>query len=126
MNLVYAVERLLDTGWCPGGYDLERLPDGRAYPSVIAIQRLFSDAGLELSIKHNLVFGCYRATWAPAGEVPSESTTDDQHGTVIGSCEREAAVYALAQLRDAQAAALRDAVVISSGSNRWATSANLV
>lgn len=123
MNLVYAVERLLDTGWCPTGNSLERLPDGRAYPSVLAIQRLFSDAGLELSIKHNLVFGCYRATWAPGGEVPSEDRTDDRHGTVVGSCDREAAVYALAQFRDAQAAALRDAEVISSSS--WVGSAHL-
>ena len=102
MNLVYAVERLLDTGWCPGGTELERLPDGRSYPSVLAVQRIFSAAGLELSIKHNLVFGCYRATWAPAGEELSEDTTDERHGTVIGTCEREAAVYALAQLRDAR------------------------
>ena len=27
---------------------------------------------------------------------------DDKHGTVVGSCEKEAAIYALAQLREAQ------------------------
>jgi len=102
MNLVYAVDRLLDTGWCPLDEDLERLPDGRAYPSVLAVQREFARAGLELSIKHNLVFGCYRAAWAPVGEVASDTRTDDRHGTVIGSCEREAAVYALSQLRESQ------------------------
>lgn len=102
MNLVYAVERLLETGWCPSGESLERLPDGRAYPPVLAVQREFTRAGLELSIKQNLVFGCCRATWAPAGETASEETTDARHGTVVGSCEREAAVYALAQLREAQ------------------------
>jgi hypothetical protein len=102
MNLVYAVERLLDTGWCPIDQDLERLPDGRHFPSVPAVQREFTRAGLSLSIKHNLVFGCYRATWAPDGEVASEERTDDRHGTVIGSCDREAAVYALAQLRESQ------------------------
>ena len=103
MNLVYAVDRLLDTGWIPTiEMDLERLPDGRSYPSVLAVQREFSKAGLELSIKHNLVFGCYRATWAPAGEASDESRNDERHGTVIGSCEREAAVYALSQLREAQ------------------------
>jgi hypothetical protein len=123
MNLVYAVERLLDTGWCPTGSNLERLPDGRAYPSVIAVQRVFSAAGLELSIKHNLVFGCFRATWSPAGEKPSEDRTDDRHGTVIGSCDREAAVYALAQFRDAQNQLLRDAEPISSN---WTASASLV
>ena len=103
MNLVYAVERLIDTGWTPLNQDLERLPDGRTFPSVLAVQREFARAGLELTIKHNMVFGCYRATWAPAGETNSEGRTDERHGTVIGSCEREAAVYALAQMREAQA-----------------------
>ena len=102
MNLVYAVERLLDSGWCPGDEDLERLPDGRPFPSVLAVQREFAREGLELSIKHNLVFGCYRAGWAPLGEEAEAGQTDNRHGTVIGACEREAAVYALAQLREAQ------------------------
>lgn len=103
MNLEYAVERLLDTGWCPTGDDLERLSDGRAYPSVLAVQKEFSELGLELTIKHNLVFGCYRASWAPVGQDHAIGQTDESHGTVIGSCEREAAVYALAQLRLAKA-----------------------
>ena len=102
MNLVYAVERLLESGWCPLDEEVERLPDGRAYPSVLAVQREFARAGLELSIKHNLVFGCYRAAWAPVGEIAAEGRTDERHGTVIGSCEREAAVYALSQLRESQ------------------------
>lgn len=102
MNLEYAVERLLDTGWCPAGEDLERLTDGRTYPSVLSVQKEFADLGLELTIKHNLVFGCYRASWAPAGQAHAIGQTDESHGTVIGACEREAAVYALAQLRLAQ------------------------
>ena len=106
MNLVYAVERLLDTGWTPVDQHTERLPDGRSFPSVLAVQKEFSRAGLELTMKQNLVFGCYRATWAPAGEMASEGRTDERHGTVIGSCEREAAVYALAQMREAQAVEL--------------------
>ena len=83
--------------------DMDRLPDGRRFPSVLAVQREFARAGLELSIKQNLMFACYRATWAPVGE-PLDPThaADDRHGTVIGACEREAAVYALAQLRTAQ------------------------
>ena len=105
MNLTFAVERLLETHWTAAeAADLERLPDGRPYPSVLAIQREFARAGLELSIKQNLIFGCYRATWAPAGEPLDEKhAADERHGTVVGSCEREAAVYALAQLREAQA-----------------------
>ena len=105
MNLTYAVDRLFETGWTPGGDgDLDRLPDGRSFPSVLAVQRDFARAGMELSIKHNLVFNCYRCTWAPAGEPLDDSRpADDRHGTVIGACEREAAVYALAQLREVQA-----------------------
>ena len=105
MNLTYAVERLYATGWNPSmDGELERLPDQRRFPSVLAVQREFARAGLELRIKHNLVFNCYRATWAPVGEpIDPSHEADDRHGTVVGSCEREAAVYALAQLREAQA-----------------------
>ena len=104
MNLTYAVERLLETGWSASGEpDLERLPDGRPYPSADAVQRDFARAGLDLSIKQNLIFDCWRATWAPAGEtLDDQHAADDRHGTVVGSCPQEAAVYALAQLRAAQ------------------------
>ncbi len=105
MKLMYAVERLYETGWTPSGdIDLERLPDGRSFPTVLAAQRDFARAGLELRIKHNLVFNCFRAAWAPIGEPLDDSrAADAKHGTVIGACEREAAVYALAHLREAQA-----------------------
>jgi hypothetical protein len=101
MSINYAVDRLFDTGWSPVHYEgTETIADGRRIPSVLGVQREFARAGLELSIKHNLVFGCYRATWAPLGEpLDPEHAADEQHGTVIGACEREAAVYALAQLR---------------------------
>jgi hypothetical protein len=103
MSLTYAVERLLDTGWTPSrDMELERLPDGRRYPSILAVQREFALTGLDLQIKHNLIFGCFRASWAPAGEPLDSGQTDDRHGTVIGNCEHEAAVYSLAQLREAQ------------------------
>lgn len=105
MKLQYAVDRLLDTGWRgdnPAG--CETLDNGQRFPSVKSVQREFAQAGLELSIKHNLMFSCYRATWAPAGESLSPSrAADERHGTVVGACEREAAVYALAQLRIARA-----------------------
>jgi hypothetical protein len=101
MTLGYAVDRLYEAGWLPcANIDLESLPDGRIYPSVIAVQREFARAGLELAIKHNLMFSCYRATWAPAGEpLDPAHAADERHGTIVGACEREAAVYALAQLR---------------------------
>jgi hypothetical protein len=106
MNLTYAVERLLDTGWTPddAAADLDRLPDGRPFPSLLGVEHEFARAGLGLRIKQNLIFNCYRATWAPAGEPLDDATpADDRHGTVIGACDREAAVYALAQLRTAEA-----------------------
>lgn len=104
MNLAYAVERLYQTGWGTfGEFELDHLPDGRAFPSVVAIRREFVRAGLELAIKHNMMFNCHRATWGPAGEPLDEKHAEDEsHGTVIGTCEREAAVYALAQLRASQ------------------------
>jgi hypothetical protein len=104
MNLGYAVDRLYDGGWIPSSSeDLETLPDGRIFPSVFAVQREFARAGLELAIKHNLIFSCYRATWAPVGEALDPSReADERHGTIVGACEREASVYALAQLRASQ------------------------
>ena len=104
MNLEYAVERLYEAGWAPiGQQDLDALPDGRSFPSILAVQREFARAGLELAIKHNMMFSCYRATWAPVGEpLDPAHAADEKHGTVVGACEREAAVYALAQLRASQ------------------------
>jgi hypothetical protein len=101
MNLTYAVERLLETGWSAHTErDLGRLPDGRAYPSVAAIRHAFAGAGLALELKHNFMFDCCRAAWAPNGEQPDpDHAEDERHGTVVGSDETEAAVYALAQLR---------------------------
>jgi hypothetical protein len=104
-KLTYAVDRLFDTGWTPAtDVDLDRLPDGRAFPSVPAVQREFARAGFQLSIKQNLVFNCFRSTWGPAGDgLGASISADPRHGTVIGDCEREAAVYALAQFRETQA-----------------------
>jgi hypothetical protein len=103
MYLTYAVDRLSETGWLPDySMDLESLPDGRRFPSVRAVQQEFARGGLELRIKQNLIFSCYRATWGPVGEpLDDDHPIDERHGTVIGACEREAAVYALAQLREA-------------------------
>jgi hypothetical protein len=113
MNLTYAVDRLFDSGWTPFGVEeTEPLPDGRRIPSVLAVQQEFARAGLELSIKHNLVFGCYRAAWAPIGEpLDPARSADERHGAVVGACEREAAVYALAQLRSAQIGRQRQVAV---------------
>jgi len=82
------------------GAELDLLDDGRRYPTPQSVRQLFEREGLQLVIKHNLMFNCHRATWAAAGEeVDSDHPADRAHGTVIGSSEHEAAVYALAQLR---------------------------
>jgi hypothetical protein len=91
MSIDFAVDRLYEAGWNPSfQMELQELPDGRKVPSLGTVQREFAEAGLELSIKQNLIFGCYRAAWSCGGEVK---------GTVVGDSELEAAVYALAQLR---------------------------
>src|SRR5687768_11434493 len=104
MNIEYAINRLYDTGWHPSiEMDVETLADGRRFPSVLAVQQEFARAGLELAIKQNLMFNCYRTTWGPLGEpLDDKRAADERHGTVVGACQREAAVYALAQLREAQ------------------------
>jgi hypothetical protein len=103
MTINFAVDRLYETGWLPGSdMELERLPNGLRYPSVAAVTRLFRNVGLELSIKPHLMFGCCRAEWKSiAGE--AESCSETLSGTVIGSSDSEAAVYALAKLREQQA-----------------------
>jgi hypothetical protein len=107
MNLTYALERLVEAGWSSIEMDdaeLHRLPDGRPYPTVEAVRREFAGRGLELSLKQNFMFNCCRATWGPAGEkIDPNHAEDERHGTVVGSCENEAAVYALAQLRESRA-----------------------
>ena len=101
MNLEYAVDRLYEAGWCKSATtDVETLPDGRAFPTLLGLQQEFARAGFELSIKHNLIFNCYRATWGPVGEgLDPAIAADELHGTVVGACPREAGVYALAQMR---------------------------
>ena len=98
MNLEYSVDKLYETGWLPGPLSatgvstgMERLSDGRWYPSVMKIQELFAGAGYELAIRYVQLFDCYRAVWT--------DRTGAAAGAVVGSDEREAAVYALAQLR---------------------------
>jgi hypothetical protein len=110
LNLTFALERLLETGWTSLGQSgLEHLPDGRPFPSVTAVRREFERHGLNLELKQNFMFNCCRATWAPRGEkLDPDHAEDARHGTVVGSCENEAAVYALAQLR----AAVSDRVLV--------------
>jgi hypothetical protein len=100
MTINYAVDRLYETGWLPTvDMELDRLPNGLRFPTVSAVVREFKEAGLELSITPHLMFGCCRAEWTPVAGHPM---ADELTGTVVGSCDREAAVYALAKLREQQ------------------------
>jgi hypothetical protein len=105
MQLDFAVDRLYSAGWTPApGDELETLPDGRRFPSVKSITAAFARSRISLVIKHNPKFCCYRASWGPAGQqIDPNSAADQTHGTVVGACEREAAVFAMAQLLAAQA-----------------------
>ncbi len=98
MNLEFSVDKLYETGWQPEAAQigaptpgLERLPDGRFYPSLLKIQELFAVRGFELAIRYVQLFDCFRAVWT--------DRTGAAAGAVVGADEREAAVYALAQLR---------------------------
>jgi hypothetical protein len=89
MSIEYAAERLHQTGWQPDDNEIEFTRDGTPLPSVNAVRRAFARTGHALHLKQNLMFGCYTATW-----------TEQQ--TAIGVTELEAAVMALAQLRESQ------------------------
>lgn len=92
MTLIYAIDELYKTGWS----DLDstgcaHASDGRAFPRVERVRREFADAGFELSIRHIVLFDCYRAEWRDASGRAA--------GAVVGQTEEEAGVYALAHLR---------------------------
>jgi hypothetical protein len=97
MNISFAVDRLYETGWLPTSeIQLDKLPNGLRYPTVSAVQKLFEEAGAVLTLKPHLMFGCWRGEW-------SSLNGEDLRGTVVGASEAEAAVYALANLREQQA-----------------------
>ena len=92
MQLEFSVDKLYETGW-HGEMEagLERLPDGRTYPSLLKVQEMFAAQGYELAIRYVQLFDCYRAVWTDGNGAAA--------GAVVGADEREAAVYALAQMR---------------------------
>jgi len=94
MGLNYAVDKLHATGWTPDVTSMhERAPDGRPYPSLSQVENEFHAAGQTLSLKFAEKYGVFRAEWR-------DQTTGHVHGAVVGQTRDEAAVYALAQLRD--------------------------
>jgi hypothetical protein len=100
MGLDFAIDELYATGW--SGLDsasCEFHADGRSFPSVERIKKYFAQAGFTLTTRHIQLFDCYRAEWRDAS---------NDGGAVVGQSEKEAAVYALSQLRR-QVAALSPA-----------------
>src|SRR5438309_2050576 len=99
MNLDFAVDRLYEVGWTPSDdAELERLPDGRHVPTVSTVKHEFVRVGLNLSIQHTPQFRCFRATWEPLDKSSPAGFVDAPRGTVVGNCEQETVIYALAQL----------------------------
>ena len=91
MGLTFAVDQLYATGWSAGPASSFPLDDlGRPYPTREFVDTTFARMGRCLRLTRSSAFGCVTATW-----------TDDLGGTfaVTGSCEAEAAVYALSRLR---------------------------
>jgi len=80
MNLTYAVDRLFEVGGC-----LHRIWSWSDCPMVGDIPRCWRCSAslpgrFELSIKQNLMFKCYRATWAPIGEpLEDDHAADERH-----------------------------------------------
>ena len=93
MGLDFAIDELYATGWAAldtAGCESE---GGRWIPTVERVMREFEGHGLTLSVRHVQLFDCFRAEWSDGAGVPA--------GSVVGQSEREASLYALAQLRRA-------------------------
>ena len=93
MGLDFAIDELFATGWSALDTTGCESEGGRWVPSVDRVMREFEQAGLTLSVRHVQLFDCFRAEWTDGAGVPA--------GSVVGQTEREAALYALAQLRRA-------------------------
>jgi hypothetical protein len=92
MGLGFAIDDLYATGWpVSDSSGCVRHADGRSYPGPERVRVEFQAAGFDLSVRHVQLFDCYRAEWKDA--------SGGAAGGVVGRCEAEAAVYALAQLR---------------------------
>ncbi len=93
MGYDIALDELYATGWSAlDTAGCEPAGAGKWSPSVDRVRTEFSSRGMDLSISHVQLFDCFRAEWR-------ESGTPSALGAVVGQSEREAAVYALAQMR---------------------------
>lgn len=92
MGLDFAIDALYATEFKPTQVThCVTHKDGRAYPTLDAVNMAFTAHGSALTVKHVQLFDCYRAEWRDdRGQVL---------GAVVGSTAEEAGVYALALLR---------------------------
>ncbi len=91
MGLDFAIDELYASGWSElDTSNCEFHADGRFIPTVGRIGKCFEDAGFALTVRHIQLFDCFRAEWRDAA---------GNGGAVVGQSEREAAVYALSQMR---------------------------
>lgn len=92
MGLDFAIDALYATEFKPAQVaQCATHKDGRAYPTLDAVNTAFTAHGTSLTIRHVQLFDCFRAEWRDhRGQVL---------GAVVGSSAEEAGVYALALLR---------------------------
>jgi hypothetical protein len=92
MSFEFALDELYATGWSDlDSSGCSHHVDGRAYPRPDRVKQEFAAAGVDLEIQKIDAFKCYRAKWADMDTGNPE--------TVVGQCDAEAAVFALARLR---------------------------
>lgn len=92
MSFEFALDELYATGWSDlDSSGCSHHSDGRAFPRPDRVKQEFAAAGVDLSLEKVDAFKCYRAKW-------SETDTGTPV-TVVGACDAEAAVFALARLR---------------------------
>lgn len=94
MGIDIALDELYATGWSQlDSSACEQAADGRWMPTLEAVRDEFAREGFGLLLTHIQLFDCYRAAWEGGG--------GQAGGAVVAQTEREAAVFALAQLRRA-------------------------
>ena len=92
MGLEFALDELYATGWSDlDSTGCSHIADGRAFPRAERVKAEFAAAGVDLTIERMEAFNCHRAHW--------KDVESGHPRAVVGHCEAEAAVYALAQLR---------------------------
>ena len=92
MAIQFALDELYATGWnALDSAGCAYSGDGRAYPTPGRGRAEFDTAQHRLSLERVEAFDCYRAVWSDATGTPL--------GSAVATSEHEAAVYALARLR---------------------------